>query len=196
MKKLIYCLTFLFSAITFSQGLNNEQYKFDEADFENIAESFLGIQTYKFYVNAKFNDEYDIIIEEFKDKKQVNTKKIISKMIKDFGMNPVNKKFGDSFIRCYVQDNIKKSKSVKIVFKYLNLTIPQEFKDLELKYLQTRAFTNIPTNVDKKTPVLAIYGNKDGTMIGCPGDAKPEDIVKLYDWVTIIYFDKLKKDKK
>ena len=62
--------------------------------------------------------------------------------------------------------------------------------------MQSRAFSDISTNIAKKTPVLALYANKKGALMGCPGDAKPDDIVKLYDWVCIIYLDKLKLNLK
>jgi hypothetical protein len=183
------------SANLFAQGLNNEQYEFDKSDSENIQKFFYGIDTYKFYVNARYNEDYDIIIEEYKNKKIIDTTNKINDIIKAFGMNPVNSKTGDDFIRIYVKNNIEDKKNVDLRISYLNMSMSEKFKNLDIKLMQTRAFSDIPNRIEEKTPVLAIYGNKGDEFISCPGGAKPKDIVELYDWVTIIYLDRIKPKK-
>ncbi len=82
----ITLLTLCLSTNLFSQGLNNEQYTFDKSDSENIHKFFFGIDTYKFYVNARYNEDYDILIEQYKNKKIIDTTSIITNIIESFGM--------------------------------------------------------------------------------------------------------------
>lgn len=187
----VFLISVFITVDVYSQGLNNDQYSFDKTDSENIAEFFLGIETYKFYVNAKINDYFDIIIEEYSNKKLISTSSEISEMTKLFGVNPLNPKFGDDFIRIYVKDNTQAEHNVELRIKYLNLTIPKKYENLNLESLQSRAFSNISTDINEKTAVLTIYGNKEEDLISCPGDARPKDIVNLYDWVCILYLDKI-----
>ncbi len=174
------------------QGLNNGQYEFDETDAENIQEFFFGISTYKFYVGARTNEDYDIIVEEYKNKNLIDSTYKIKDIVKKFGHNPISSTSGDEFIRIYIKDNVKEKKDIELRFVYLNISLPHEFDELDLSVLQTRAFSDVPDRIEMKTPVLAIYGNKEKNFISCPGGAKPKDIVELYDWVAIIYLDRIK----
>jgi len=187
--------TLTLSPNLFAQGLNNGQYEFDETDAENIQKFFYGIDTYKFYVSARYNEDYDIIIEEYRNKKIIDTSYKIKDIIKAFGRNPVNSNTGDDFIRIYAKNNIEEKKNVDLRISYLNMSMSEKFENLDIKLMQTRAFSNIPNRIEKKTPVLALYGNKGDEFISCPGGAKPKDIVQIYDWVTIIYLDRIKPEK-
>lgn len=197
MKRTVYLLLILISTYfnAFSQELNNEQNSFDKSDSENISKFFFGIETYKFYVRAKLNDDFDIILEEYSNEEKKSTSKLVSDVINKYGINPLNRNFGDEFVRIYVKNSTIEKNSVDLGIKYLSLSAPKKLENLDLKLLQSRAFTNIPTEIEEKTPVLVIYGNKTGNLISCPGDAKPSDIIKLYDWVCIISLEKIKKDK-
>ncbi|NMM47824.1 hypothetical protein [Marinigracilibium pacificum] len=174
-----------------AQGLNNEQYPIDESDIKNINSIFHGIDTYKFFVNAKSSEDLDVKIVTYKYGEKVGTKTLIKSMIESYGINPIDKKNGDDFIRIYIQNSLADKNEVKIGFKYLNITSPKLFPQLDLKFIQTRAFSDVPSFIEKNTPVLAVYGNYGGNLISCPGDAKSEDVIKLYDWVSLIYIDKL-----
>ena len=193
-KLLLLTVTISLVIDSYSQGLNNEQYQFDQQDAENIASYFMGIDTYKFFVNAKSNVDLDIMFEDYENGQLKSDSKVVSELIEHFGMNPIMKKNGDDFIRVYIKNDLQNKKMIDIRIKYLNLSLPKRFKDMELSTFQTRAFTNIAPDINKKTPLVALYGNKSGAMISCPGDASPEDIIKLYDWVCIMYVSVLETD--
>lgn len=195
MKTRFYALIGLifFVLPSFGQGLNNGQYAFDESDFENISKFYFDIDTYKFFVNAKITEKLDIVFEEYLDQELKDSSKIIGEIIEQVGFDPLDQSFGDEFIRFYIKDNTKEKQEVDLRLNYLSLAAPKKFEKLELKYVQSRAFSDIPTDIEERTPVLAIYGNKDGKYISCPGGAKPEQIVKLYDWVVIVSLEELKE---
>lgn len=196
-NKLFYIMLFALtlSPNLFAQGLNNGQYEFDATDAENIQKFFFGIDTYKFYVSARSNEDYEIIIEEYRNKKIIDTTYKIKDVIKAFGRNPVSSSNGDDFIRIYAKNNTKEKNKVDLYISYLNMSMSEKFEDLDIKMMQTRAFSDIPNRIEEKTPVLALYGNKGNDFISCPGGAKPKDIVQIYDWVAIIYLDRIEPEK-
>ena len=83
MKKIIHLLLIIVIGLNiFAQGLNNDQYKFDQKDTENILSIFMDIETYKFNIDAQKNDYLDIIFEEFEDGKPKSSARSISELAK------------------------------------------------------------------------------------------------------------------
>jgi hypothetical protein len=49
-----------------------------------------------------------------------------------------------------------------------------------------RAFDDIPATLLKKQPLVVFYAN-DGSLMSCPGDAKPIDIAQQYKFTVFVY---------
>ncbi|TFF40315.1 hypothetical protein [Mucilaginibacter psychrotolerans] len=191
-------LTIVFSIMTvccLGQGFNNNE-KYDQQDLEFLfAKS--GIEVFKFPFKSKTNSALNIIIEEYVNGNLVGSNdffedfqpmfKLLDEPI-SFFFPPMNDSVSQH-LRFYLT---RTPGGIKISAKTSKIERQYTFRSKHIKLTQTRAFDYIPKFIDKKQPLFVFYGTKKKDLLSCPGDANVEKVIKMYDYLVVVYADLLK----
>lgn len=199
-KTKFFSILILFLLLTdklFPQGLNNN-YPIDSTDIQNIF-SMMGVEMFKYPIkkpkdkNKKFI--FNSIIEEYEDGKIISNINPYNQYIKSAtNGNPITLHLpilekSTEWFRIY---SFQKSKNYLEITLNLNAeTQSIGFKCDSSKYLLsgTRAMDfDGKLSTTNKTPLFVYYkAKKDTPLIHCPGNATPEEVVKMYGYVIIVY---------
>lgn len=195
MKLSFSVLLTLFYFFSFAQGFNNDQ-KYDQKDLDFLFAKN-GIEVFKFPFRSKIDSGLNIVIEEYVNHKISKVNNFYEDFMPMFKMfdEPISfffPKMSDStsqWLRFYVTKN---STGVKLSAKTSKIERDYSFAPKGIKLTQTRAFDYIPDFIDKKQPLFVYYGTKAKDLLSCPGDASIDKVVKMYDYVVVVYADVLK----
>lgn len=190
MKRCLQLLVVSLSSGCFAQGFNNTQ-DFDDTDLRFLF-SKNGIEAFKFPFTSTTQKSMNIVVEEYSNKQ---LKKTIH-FYNDF--KPLMKLFDEplSYFFPPLQDSIAQVVRFYLIKKKSNLFVTIKTSTIEREYkftfkaeklTQSRAFDYIPISLSKREPLLVYYGNKNTSLIACPGDAPVASIVNMYDRVIIFY---------
>ncbi|GCC52076.1 hypothetical protein SanaruYs_23080 [Chryseotalea sanaruensis] len=190
MKRFLHLLFVFLSVVCYGQGFNNSQ-SFDDTDLRFLF-SKNGIEAFKFPFTSTTKKSMNIVVEEYSNKQ---LKKIIN-FYDDF--KPLMKLFDEPLTHFFppLQDSIAQVVRFYLTNKKSGLSVTIKTSTIEREYkfsfrveklTQSRAFDYIPNNLSKREPLLVYYGNKNTSLIACPGDASVASIVSMYDHVLIFY---------
>lgn len=194
--KLYLTNIFIFiTAFSFGQGFNNDQ-KYDQQDLDFLFKKN-GIEVFKFPFKSKIDSGINIIIEEYSNYKLIQTHNLYKDFMPMFKMldEPISfffPKMNDSiaqYLRFYLTKN---SSGFKLSVKTSKIEREYSFVAKDIILTQTRAFDYIPSFIEKRQPLFVFYGTKNRDLISCPGDAAVEKVVKMYDYLVVVYADILK----
>jgi hypothetical protein len=178
-----------------AQGFNNN-YPVDQTDLKFLFEQNK-LEPFKFYFKGSKDSAANIIIEEYNGGKLKNTINVFEKFkpVISMGDEPMSfffPKLNDTathWIRFYSDERIKDTLS--LWFKTDKLETRFSFNTNSICLTAARTFDDIPLQLSTRQRLVVFYGNKDATLISCPGDASVKDIVKMYDFVVMVYAEPL-----
>jgi hypothetical protein len=184
---------------SYAQG-NNNHYALDEMDIQHSLK-LLGIEVYKFPMYAKGDDLYlNYVIEEYHDTVLANKSDMLAEMKKSVGekyipriMASLKVAHDSDFIRTIVYDKPNAPFEIQFSYKSFSANDASHFDKEKYGIIQARGFVYSIPAVNQRIPVLAVYANNKGeNVIHCPGNAKPEEIRRLYAYSCFVYIDVVK----
>jgi hypothetical protein len=151
MRHFLALFTFLLiSTIIFAQGTNND-FSLDDEDLKYVFKE-LGFESYKFPIQQSASVLYDIIVEEFKDGKLLNSSSTIEGMkdtFKDFGLDATTyfRPSTDStfFHRFYIHSN---DTLLKLMVKSHGASYPYKFALTDVSNHSSRALFSTKEEID------------------------------------------------
>ena len=188
----------LFSVKLNAQGTNNK-FAYDEQDF-NVIFKELGITTFKFPVKQSSNQLLNIVIEEYEDKKLLNSISVIDEAKKTFGQFGIDatsyfKPKADSiyFHRFYF---IEKDSSVRIRLKSHGFEMPKEFSLSGKSTFSFNAFSDfkiedsiIFLEADNSEILMYLYANsldEKDKPLWCPSGLTKEQLLERFYYFIYI----------
>jgi len=188
----------LFSVKLNAQGTNNK-FAYDEQDF-NVIFKELGITTFKFPVKQSSNQLLNIVIEEYEDKKLLNSISVIDEAKKTFGQFGIDatsyfKPKADSiyFHRFYF---IEKDSSVRIRLKSHGFEMPKEFSLSGKSTFSFNAFSDfkiedsiIFLEADNPEILMYLYANsldEKDKPLWCPSGLTKEQLLERFYYFIFI----------
>jgi hypothetical protein len=189
---------FLFFSVNLSaQGLNNN-FDYDKEDF-NVIFKELGITTFKFPVKQSVNQIFNIVIEEYEDKKLINSISVIDDVkgqFEEIGWDVISyfKPKADSiyFHRFYF---IEKDSTLKVRIKSHGIEL---FKEFSLSGKSTFSFSafdiftlenNSYLEVDKPAILMYLYANssnEEDKPLWCPTGLSKEQLLERFYYLIFI----------
>jgi hypothetical protein len=205
LKKVVLCLKvirimgmfLLFSVNLSAQGLNNN-FDYDKEDF-NVIFKELGITTFKFPVKQSVNQIFNIVIEEYEDKKLMNSVSVIDDMkgeLEKIGMDAISyfKPKADSiyFHRFYF---IEKDSTLKVRIKSHGIELSKEFSLSGKSTFSFSAFdiftleNNSCLEIDKPEILVYLYANSSNEKdkpLWCPSGLSKEQLLERFYYLIFI----------
>ncbi|HYF02101.1 MAG TPA: hypothetical protein VEC36_01900 [Patescibacteria group bacterium] len=201
MKTRLLVLCFLTAFPLFGQGMNNN-YPFDSLDVKNSFE-LLGIRSFKFPLKSNSDGvKLNYIVEQYENgklKQEINLyKSVLEKFPANLPKSYAQNAFpaleqNENFVRVYIFDRAENEVLLQPKYDNISFTMNFDIDTTKFKNYQYRAMDCKTSELTGKTPLLVRYSNEKGKqLMSCPGDAKIEDIVKMYGSVIIFYADAIK----
>jgi hypothetical protein len=195
--KYVIILSFLFiEQQLHAQGFNNN-YLIDQQDLLFLFQKNK-IQPFKFPFTSSINNSVNILVEEYSNKNYIKSKNLFNdvKPLTQMGDEPFSYYFpslddtSQLWIRFYVDET--NNDTVRLWIQSEKIQKRYSFKISGIKLTQARAFDDIPKTLEKKEPLFVFYGNRDETLISCPGNASVKEISTLYDFVLVVFAEPFK----
>ena len=181
-----------------AQGTNNT-FDYDKEDL-NVIFKELGISTFKFPVKQSTNQLFNIVIEEYEDKKMISSVSVIDDMKSRFekiGIDAVSyfKPKTDSiyFHRFYF---IEKDSTMKVRIKSHGIEVPKEFSLSGKSTFSFNAFNNLKLEndisyleVDKPEILVYLYANSSNEKdkpLWCPSGLSKEQLLERFYYFIFI----------
>ena len=195
---LIVGVLLIFTIDFYAQGTNNN-FDYDNEDF-NVIFKELGLTTFKFPVKQSINQLFNIVIEEYEDKKLLNSISVIDDMISQFekiGIDAISyfKPEADSiyFHRFYF---IAKDSTIKVRIKSHGIEVPKKFSLSGKSAYSFNAFNNIKfendisyLEVDKPEILVYLYANSSDEKdkpLWCPSGLSKEQLLERFYYFIFI----------
>ena len=214
MKVIKILVTLCFFAVNLNaQGRKND-FNYDQKDFDFIFRE-LGIRTFKFPVKQTSNQLLNILIEEYEDKRLLNTISIIdnarnkldSIMLSMYGSDMISMflkphiKIGSIFFERFIfiekEDSIVKLKvdmpgyGTELKF---NLS-GKSLYDIEAHATSFKSENNIKfLEVDNPILLVFLYANKNRTPLPCPTGLSKEQIIERYYYCILVSVEPYKEE--
>jgi hypothetical protein len=206
MRHFLALFTFLLiSTIIFAQGTNND-FSLDDEDLKYVFKE-LGFESYKFPIQQSASVLYDIIVEEFKDGKLLNSSSTIEGMkdtFKDFGLDATTyfRPSTDStfFHRFYIHSN---DTLLKLMVKSHGASYPYKFALTDVSNHSSRALFSTKEEIDslgylrisEPKNIMFIYANsldEKDKPLWCPAGLPKEKLIQQFYYVIYITIQEYK----
>ena len=188
-----------------AQGTNNK-FDYDEVDF-NVIFKELGITTFKFPVKQNANQLLNIVIEEYEDKKLLNSISVIDEAKKSFGQIGIDatsyfKPEADSiyYHRIYF---ISKDSTVRVRIKSHGFEMPREFSLSGKSTFSFNAFSNFKNEnnirfleVNNPEILMYLYANsldEKNKPLWCPSGLTKEQLLERFYYFIFISIEPYKE---
>jgi len=188
-----------------AQGTNNN-FDYDKEDF-NVIFKELGITTFKFPIKQSANQLLNIVIEEYEDKKMLNSISVIDEaksLFGQFGIDATSyfKPKADSiyFHRFYF---VVKDSTVKIRVKSHGFEFPKEFSLSGKSTFSFNAFSNFKSEnnityleADKPEVLVYLYANslsEKDKPLWCPSGLTKEQLLERFYYFIFVSVEPYKE---
>jgi len=196
----------LFFAVKLNAQGTNNKFDYDEEDF-NVIFKELGIITFKFPVKQNANQLLNIVIEEYEDKKLLNSISVIDEAKKTFGQFGIDatsyfKSKADSiyYHRFYF---IAKDSTMRVRIKSHGFEMPKEFSLSGKSTFSFNAFSNFKKEdnirfLEADNPEILVYlyanslDDKDKPL-WCPSGLTKEQLLERFYYFIFVSIEPYKE---
>ena len=199
LKVIKILVAFLFFAFKLNAQGTNNNFDYDKEDFNKIFKE-LGITTFKFPIKQSANQLLNIVIEEYEDKKLLNTISVIDEaksLFGPFGIDaiPYFKPRADSiyFHRFYF---VEKDNTVRVNIKSHGIEMPKEFSLSGKSKFSFDAFNNFVSegnvkylDIDKSEILVYLYANsldEKDKPLWCPSGLSKEQLLERFYYFIFV----------
>ena len=189
----------LFFAVKLNAQGTNNKFAYDEVDF-NVIFNELGITTFKFPIKQSTKQLLNIVIEEYEDKKLLNSISIIDEAKKAFGQFGIDattyfKPEADSvyYHRFYF---IAKDSTVRVRIKSHGFEMPKEFSLSGKSTFSFNAFSNFKNEddirfleADSPEILMYLYANSSDEKdkpLWCPSGLSKEQLLERFYYFIFV----------